>query len=554
MAKVRNNFRQARSQDFPYFRRLWGTIVLALLIASLIPMGMIGGGMYYYAFSALREKTIQGLRSEIQDHKEALDAFLKERIEDLRLLSANLDPESLSVPGALRGVFQSLQQALPCYTDIGVIDANGRHLAYVGPYELMSKEYRDEAWFKATMGRGTFISDVYEGFRKEPHFVIAVKNSEKERGWILRATVDTAYFDNVVLKVIRSADSDAFLVNQEGLFQNSPRLTGRLMGQSGFKNMETFEGVRVREENDGRIVLMTWLENVPWLLVAHFHENDICGSIRHVRKIGLYVFVMGGVLIVLTVLFSTNYLVSALENKRLNIHRLDHQLRRAARVASTVQLADGFMRDIRERMTNIELVIKWVGDLMQKGAAKESMQRELEDSLNQIRQEVGQTRVTAEKFFKATRPALPIVKDIAINEILEDVLELMEREIHFRRISVERDYQDKLPPVQGDPSEMRQVFQNLILNAIHAVEKGGRIVLKTRVEQGDVVASVEDNGRGMTKELSSQIFDPLFTTQSGGTGLGLSICADIIEGLGGHISVKSEAGKGTTFTVRLHSR
>ena len=554
MAKALDYFHQACSKDFPYFRRLWNTIVAALLAASIIPMVLIGGGMYYFAVSALREKTIEDLQSEILHHKEAIDGFLEERTRDLQLLSANLDPNALKAPEALQAVFRSLQQALPCFNDLGVIDRQGRHLAYEGPYALQSKNYRDEKWFRAVMDTGMFISDVYSGFRGEPHFVIAVKNKGAEGNWVLRATVDTEYFDKIVSTVPKSRGGDAYLINRKGLYQTRPWRNGQLMAPSGIGNIKPFNGVKFREEEDGRLLLMAWLDKAPWLCVAQFNERDIYGSLRRIRNLGICVFVTGGVIVVLTVLFSTNFLVSRLEKKRQNIHRLDHLLRHATKVASTVQLASGFISDIAERTANIELIVEWLTDLIRRDSKGEAAPKEIQESLKQIKREVTQTRISAEKFFKATRPALPIVKDIDVNDILEDALELLERKLHFHRISVERDYQDSLPPIQGDPSEIRQVFQNLILNAIHAIEKDGRIILKTREDQGDAVASVKDNGRGIPRELLSQIFDPLFTTQSGRTGLGLSICADIIEGLEGHISVKSAPGEGATFTVRLPSK
>ncbi len=553
MAKVLDIFRQARSRDFPYFRRVYNTIVAALLAASLIPMILIGGGMYYYAVSALREKTIATLQSEILDHKGAVDRFLDERTKDLQLLSANLDPNALRDPGALQTVFHSLQQRLPCFTDLGVIDDQGRHAAYVGPYDLQSKNYHAEGWFRAVMDEGTFISDVYLGFRGEPHFVIAVKNEGTAGDWVLRATVDTGYFDNIVSRVAKGRGGDAYVINRKGLYQTRPRRDGQLMGRSEITDIKPFEGVRIRERDSGGLLLMVWLEKVPWLSVALFEGEDIYGPLQRVRNLGFYVFILGGILIVVTVLLSTNFLVATLEKKHRDIHRMDHQLHHAMKVASTVQVASGFIIDITERMTNIELVVSWLNDLIRKDLKGEAARKEIRESLEQIKGEVTQTRVAADKFLKATRLELPIVKEVRINDILDDVIELLGRELHFRQIAVERDYQNPLPAVRSDPSEIRQVLQTVILNAVQSIEKGGRIVLKTRADRGQVEVSIKDNGRGISKDVFSKILDPLFASHSGETGFGLSICADIIESLGGHISVKSDPGKGSDFSVRLPS-
>ncbi|MGD2127047.1 MAG: ATP-binding protein, partial [Desulfobacteraceae bacterium] len=122
---------------------------------------------------------------------------------------------------------------------------------------------------------------------------------------------------------------------------------------------------------------------------------------------------------------------------------------------------------------------------------------------------------------------------------------------HFNRIAVVRDYQEELPTVWSDPSLLRQVFQNLILNAMTAIRKDGEIALETRASKEGVAVRVTDTGPGIPEDHIQKIFDPLFTTRPEGMGLGLSISADILQKLGGRLSVKNEPGKGASFTVEL---
>jgi CheY-like chemotaxis protein len=101
----------------------------------------------------------------------------------------------------------------------------------------------------------------------------------------------------------------------------------------------------------------------------------------------------------------------------------------------------------------------------------------------------------------------------------------------------------------GSPEELTQVFSNLILNAVEAMPRGGRLRLSTRVEGSWVVAEVADTGVGMTEEVRARVFEPFFTTKEQGQGLGASIIYGIVTRHGGRIGVESEEGKGTTFTV-----
>jgi two-component system, NtrC family, sensor kinase len=114
-------------------------------------------------------------------------------------------------------------------------------------------------------------------------------------------------------------------------------------------------------------------------------------------------------------------------------------------------------------------------------------------------------------------------------------------------------HEKNLPPVHGDEQMLKQVFVNLILNAIDALPPKGLIKISTRKrpEDGYVVIEVNDNGSGIPEHLQSQIFDPFYTTKSKGTGLGLSVSLGIVKRLGGYIKVKSKPGEGTTFTVLL---
>jgi two-component system, NtrC family, sensor kinase len=542
-----------QERDFPYFRRLWKSIVVALLAASFIPMLVIGGGMYYYTVSIIEERTLDVLRMEVEEHRNAIDAFLAERASDLRLLSANLGLEYLTAPGYLEKVFRSLQAELPCFTDLSIIDDEGTHRAYVGPFDLLSKNYKEAPWFKAVKEHDIYVSDIFEGFRKEPHFVIAVKQPLGEGFWIIRATVDTAYFDRMVTEVLSHRKGDAFIVNRQGVYQTSPRSSGRLMGQSELKDLQPFDGVLL-EQVRGEILVMAWQQKVPWVCVARFDREEINGALRNARYLAIYACVLGGILIVGTVLLSANYLFSRLERKRRSIRVLDHHLQQSSKVASSMHLAAGIIQEMNDVLSNIDTVTSWLQDMSQRNLTKEENLQEMRESLSQIQAEVSRARKTTEKFSRATRRTVPVVREINMNDLLDEILDLLDRELHFNRITVKRDYLDSIPPVRSDPSQLRQVFQNLVLNAVTAIRREGQITLTTREGVRGVRVTVGDTGPGIPKERIERIFDPVYAATPDGTGLGLSIGVGILKKLGGGISVTSEPGKGAVFTVDIPSQ
>ncbi len=142
-----------------------------------------------------------------------------------------------------------------------------------------------------------------------------------------------------------------------------------------------------------------------------------------------------------------------------------------------------------------------------------------------------------------------------INAIMRGCISLMENQATFHNIQIVENYQDNLPLVVMDHSQIERVFMNLIINAAEAMTDGGKLTLATRLDPDDRVVEVEftDTGHGISEENMNKLFEPFFTTKDigHGTGLGLAISYGIIKSHKGVISVESEVGKGTTFVVRL---
>lgn len=154
-----------------------------------------------------------------------------------------------------------------------------------------------------------------------------------------------------------------------------------------------------------------------------------------------------------------------------------------------------------------------------------------------------------------SRQRKPQKKSSDVNLILQECVSLIDNQALFHNIEIQKDLQQDLPPVVIDPSQMQQVFMNIIMNAAEAMDGNGRLTLTTRFDSVEEFIEVEftDSGHGISEENLERIFDPFFTTKEmgHGTGLGLAISYGIVKEHEGTISVESEVGKGTTFVVRL---
>ncbi|NOZ68856.1 MAG: response regulator [Deferribacteres bacterium] len=142
-------------------------------------------------------------------------------------------------------------------------------------------------------------------------------------------------------------------------------------------------------------------------------------------------------------------------------------------------------------------------------------------------------------------------KQADINKCIESTLNIVRNELKYKTV-INKDY-GELPMTRCYPRQLNQVFMNLLVNAGQAIEKQGDITIRTWNSDGSICVSISDTGKGIRKDMLNRIFEPFFTTKEvgKGTGLGLSITYDIVKKHNGEITVDSEEGKGTTFTVKI---
>jgi len=145
------------------------------------------------------------------------------------------------------------------------------------------------------------------------------------------------------------------------------------------------------------------------------------------------------------------------------------------------------------------------------------------------------------------------VSNININVILQEVLELVRYKSRYDKIEIQTRLQSDLPDVLADPTGLRQVCMNLLINAHQAISDSGLVEISTGMTKNMVMFQIKDSGCGIPKDAIEQIWDPFFTTKEvgQGNGLGLAVTYNIIKRLGGDISVESQVGKGSKFTVRI---
>ena len=235
------------------------------------------------------------------------------------------------------------------------------------------------------------------------------------------------------------------------------------------------------------------------------------------------------------------------------IHELEHRYRlivESQKLRAVGTLTAGIAHELNNPLNNITLTVTTLRQFYSK--LSESERAEMLDDLE------GQgerARAIVRNLLNFTRQGDTRMEPLDLRKLVNDVTALAANQIHFHGCTVELDIPDSLPTVHGDRDLLGQVFLNLFLNALDAMEKGGRIHVSASAirEPGHVVVDVTDSGTGIPEPLLDTVFDPFFTTKptGEGTGLGLSVSRGIARKHGGDIRVTSKYGFGTTMSVLL---
>jgi len=541
------------------YRKLYWKIIATTLTFSLVPLIALGFSMYYQFSVSYRSKMMESLRTLAENRQKAIDLFLDERVSQLNTLTYTNSFDQLKDAEYLNRVFSLMQSRSKSFIDLGIIDQEGNHVAYVGPYQLKGLNYKDEEWFHEVMFRRILVSDVYMGFRKLPHFIIAVMRREGDRTWILRATIDTNIFDEMVKAAQSGHKGDAYVVNKENILQTPPRFGGGLLGVAETPRFSRFEGPRIEERTfNGETALYgtIWLKNKDWLLVIKEDPREELMPILQARLLVLGMGVGGLLIIVAGTVFVARAMVSHLVQSDREKAQLDASLIQSSKMAALGKLAAGIAHEVNNPLAVIKEKVGWIKDLLaEEEIAKSENYLEFEDAVKKIDYHVDRAKKVIHRLLGFARRMEPVHENVNVNKLLDETIDFLRNEAHYRNITIITDFHPEIPQTTSDSAQLQQVFLNILNNAIDAIRKDGSITVQTQysLKDREVSISISDNGPGIANEMLNKIFDPFFTTKEVGmgTGLGLSISYSIIEKLGGRVIVASEVGKGTTFTIYL---
>ncbi|WP_461210018.1 sensor histidine kinase [Desulfocurvus sp. DL9XJH121] len=549
-------------------------IIVYFAFIPLVPFALtLCVGLYYFIYT-LETNSMKDMRRIAVDHKRMIESFLVERRSDLQYALRTIPIDDLIRPGGMPRALSDLQEKSASYVDLGLFDAHGLHVAYEGEYELQGRRYDQEPWFEAVMERGEYVSDVFLGHRGVPHFTISVAEAGQGPRHVLRATLDSNRFGELVRNVRIGKTGESYIINSQGLFQTRRRSGGELMekdadtavyeGGGGGEGDKARSFVAKGADGEDYLFATTSLNNGAWTLVVRQEKNEAFASLYMSAYIIVLISVVGGAAVLVLAVLLSGRIDHTLQSAHSDKERLGQQLVRATRLAEIGQMATGIAHEINNPLqvmkSDLALIDFNVAAMNEAGTLKPCTESdELKESIAQIKKQIERCAKITRAILDFGRFKEPAKSDVDLRDFITDVVSMVRRKAEVNGIKVEEVVAGDSPFIRVDASQLQQVLLNLLNNAVDAIverhgSSGGELsVLVERNVGHGVRLVVRDNGPGMDKDRMHMIFTPFFTTKpvGKGTGLGLFVCQGIVEGMGGTLEVESAKGEGTAFIVTL---
>jgi signal transduction histidine kinase len=282
--------------------------------------------------------------------------------------------------------------------------------------------------------------------------------------------------------------------------------------------------------------------------------QDLSDDMEAILRLQLTIIVVS-ILIMGTLFFILTQIVTKAdqinEARAMERRRLEDKLNHAERLASLGEMVASVSHEIKNPLGIVRSTAEILNKRLKDQAPSSKHLTEI------IIAETGRLDNIVREFLDFARPQVPQFTTGLINDLIEKIVEFMQHDFRKKNISVEKDLDSALKPMNMDQNLLYRAFLNLFVNAVQAMPDGGKLSISTFLstdEKNKVIIMIKDTGIGISKEKLTMIFTPFYTDKNRGTGLGLAIARNIIEEHNGTITVESEKGEGATFIISLRQK
>lgn len=296
-------------------------------------------------------------------------------------------------------------------------------------------------------------------------------------------------------------------------------------------------------------VIFILVSVVLWLLIVRFVTQPVSNlleQMRHVQAGNLKVRAVTETRDEIGELAKGfNAMVQSLDDATRELEAShEKQIQQAGKLASIGELASGIAHEIRNPLAGIGAAVEVLSE-------ENNLNGQRAEIVGEVRRQITRLNTTLHDLLDFARQREPEIAPCHVGDLIKPMLALVRPDAQKYHIAIVEDYASGLPPILADSAQVQQALLNVLLNAIQAMPDGGTLTLQTTPTDGAVRIAIADTGMGISRDNLRKIFSPFFTTKHRGTGLGLAITRSIMDKHGGTITVESESGRGTTFTLQF---
>ncbi|GAQ93867.1 two-component system, NtrC family, sensor kinase [Thermodesulfovibrio aggregans] len=533
-------------------------LILFNTFFAIIPLMIVVTITYFWIYEIVHDEFKNNLRWQMEETRHSLEFFISERKSALKFIVSSYPQEYFSDEKKFFQLFSNFKREFEGIIDMGIINSNGIQTLYVGPYQLKGKDYSQTEWFKEMTLKSDYVTDVFLGYRKIPHFSIIIKKEMPSGGdfWLLRVSINMDILQKLISNLEIGSQDDVFLINKQLILQTNSKYFGNALEPLKLNIIIERESDRIKiydvELNKKQAyIAYTSIRETPWILLTTICSKPYAKIPTFFTKEVTMISLLSIAIIFFVITTSINNLVNRVRKadheREIAIANAEH----ADKLASIGRLAAGVAHEINNPLAIINEKAGLMKDLLEYGDPSQNKEKFLQ-LVSSIQDSVTRCKTITHRLLSFSKRIDKAREEFNINEAIQEVVGFIEKEIHNKGINIVYEFQEDLPKITTDKGQLQQVLLNIINNAVDAVDIGGTIEIMTRLsDKNHIKISIKDNGHGIPKDKLKHIFEPFYTTKKKGTGLGLYISYGIIKKLGGDITVQSEEGKGTIFTIEI---
>lgn len=597
-----------------FFNNLQARVMLLFLLIALVPLGIVGVFSVRTAEQLITSMVSNHLENVADDKAALLERWISERKADVEVIAGSSIVRSMDA-GLIAPYLDLVKQKYKVYIGFIIVSRGGDAIfsSYREQVAYHKEEWYKHS-VEGSSYTSNIVLDP-ERDESIFRISAPIVGDEGEIRGVACAVVGTRAITSIILKVSLGETGECYLVDKGGTFlaHKDPRriLTDNISQSESFRNIfGTARHKTIYTDYRGIEVLgaSRKVADLDWYLVVEQDRDEAFGAADRLERY-IYIVIIFAILgaVILAWLFSSHvvgpirelseaahkFATGEFENVLAKSSRTDEigllhhafaqmakqlkarqvsleekvelteaELRetdvklqktvmaaaRSEQLAALGRLAAGVTHEIRTPIASLKL-------FLESAKAEIEISSEYEEDFQVAMNQIRRIEATINRFLDFAKPQEPIFSLVDIGSLIEEALLVVRPKANQQETKVTVTIENTLPKIRGDRKQLGEVLVNLMVNALEAMTSRGTLHVAAREGRLNgrrcIRIDVSDTGLGISKKDVSRIFDPFFTTKASGTGLGLSIVQSTVSRHEGEVSVKSNDGQGTTFSIFL---